>query len=339
MLYASDLYQTEDVKRTGIEDNPDQLPDLVAELLCGAVELRLHRSLTSGYSVRSAELSRMRGKILLLETERKQLLDRGKVACRFEEITFDTPKNRYVLTALEKVLGLVKQDALAGRCRRSIGAMKRQGVSNLKPSKAEVVLDRFTRNSIQDRTMLVAAKLAHEMAIPNEEDGKLRLDRPGKDDQWLRALFEKAVAGFYKVRAKPSGWQVSPGKWLNWQIDEKTGRIDELLPKMKTDIHMRHRVEDRTIVIDTKFNQILKAGQYSDQTIRSGYLYQIYAYIQSQVTLDNLNSKKMGVLLHPSIGEMVDETVEIQGNCFRFKTVDLSQSASSISDELLSVIA
>ena len=61
-------------------------------VLAHAVEERLRRNLSSGFREREAELIRVRGRIDLLNTERHQLLARGKVACRFEELTIDTPR-------------------------------------------------------------------------------------------------------------------------------------------------------------------------------------------------------------------------------------------------------
>lgn len=335
MLYASDLYQIPHIRNSGAEDNPDKLPELIAEVLCKAVERRLHRNLTAAYRTRLTELSRVRGKILLLDTERKRLLDRGKVACRFEQLTIDTARNRYVLSALEKCMRKVKSIELIGRCRKNIGSMKRLGVSDQRTTKTELSLDQFSRNDFQDRIMVNASKFAHEMMIPNEEDGRFKFNQSGRDERWLRKLFENAVAGFYKVRATPQGWKVSPGKWLNWQIEEKSDRIDKLLPRMKTDIHLEQLDQQRKIIIDTKFNSILKPGQYRDLTLRSGYIYQIYAYIQSQVAINVDNTTDlMGMLLHPSVGETIDETVRIQGNQYRFSTIDLTASAAAISERL-----
>ena len=339
MLYASDLYQLPQINNTGAEDNPDDIPELITELLCDAVERRLHRNLTSGYVSRRKTVNRVRGSIRLLETERKRLLEKGKIACEYEELTIDTPRNRYVLTAMEKCLRKVRKVEIAGRCRKNISALRTLGVTNQTPTKPEIILDGFSRNDAHDRLMISASKFAHDMLIPNETDGKFQLNNPGRDERWLRALFEKAVSGFYRVAATPLGWKVSPGKWLNWQIEEQSGRIDELLPKMKTDIHLEHKVQNRRIVIDTKFNSILKPGQYRENTIRSGYLYQMYAYIQSQQsagTFDKL--KNEGVLLHPSIGDDLDESVQIQGSNYRFATVDLLGSTSSIKSRLNSFL-
>lgn len=46
---------------------------------------------------------------------------------------------------------------------------------------------------------------------------------------------------------------------------------------------LEHVVTRRRIVIDTKFTSILTPGRYRERTLDSGYLYQMYAYLRSQV--------------------------------------------------------
>ena len=92
MLYASDLYrELPRSKSVDVEEDPDELPNLVAELLTHAVESRMRRNLSFGYRRKQVDLDRVRGRVDLLRTERRQLLQRGKVACRFDEFTVDTP--------------------------------------------------------------------------------------------------------------------------------------------------------------------------------------------------------------------------------------------------------
>ena len=129
MLYASDLFRTRSIGKVGLEDNPDDLPDLVAEILARAVELRQRRYLSFGYRSRDAVLNRVRGRINVLTTERRQLLARGLVACRFEELTIDTPRNRFVRAALETISRVVHRKDVAHRCRSLAGGMKAMGVS------------------------------------------------------------------------------------------------------------------------------------------------------------------------------------------------------------------
>ena len=95
-------------RRVALENAPDDIPELVAEILANAVERRLRRNLTAGYQRRQADLNRVRGRINLLRTERRQLLQRARVACVFDELTVDTPRNRYVRAALTHVAGVVK---------------------------------------------------------------------------------------------------------------------------------------------------------------------------------------------------------------------------------------
>jgi 5-methylcytosine-specific restriction enzyme subunit McrC len=105
---------------------------------------------------------------------------------------------------------------------------------------------------------------------------------------------------------------------------------------MRTNIVLNHAELRRRLVIDTKFNSILTSGWYKDETLRSAYVYQIYAYLRSQVGCgDPLADRTEGILLHPSVGQSVDETVIIQGHRMKFVTVDLTASTSTIRQQLL----
>ncbi|MCC5975574.1 MAG: hypothetical protein JJT81_16195, partial [Rubellimicrobium sp.] len=101
-LYAADLVRFRDRFDSEVEAARD-LPDLVARLLVHTVEERLRRNLSRGYRPRAEVLSRVRGRIDMLETSTRRLLDRGVVACRYEAHTMDTPRNRLVKAALERL--------------------------------------------------------------------------------------------------------------------------------------------------------------------------------------------------------------------------------------------
>jgi 5-methylcytosine-specific restriction enzyme subunit McrC len=320
----------------GLEDSPDELPDLVAEILAYAVERRQRRQLGRGYVAREAVLNRVRGRIDALKTERHQLLARGLVACRFDDLTIDTPRNRFVRAALESICRIVSRPDVAHRCRTLAAGMKAQGVSGKAPSRAEISADRFGKHDADDRLMVAAAKLAFDLALPTESQGAHKLFFPDREAAWVRRLFERAVGGFYEAVLSPQGWQVRCGGTLGWKIERKTSGIDQILPTMRTDIVLDHAASGRRIVIDTKFTSIVTAGWHREETLRSGYVYQIYAYLRSQVGRgDALADSACGLLLHPSVGSEVDQTVVIQGHSVRFATVDLTASASSIRSRLL----
>jgi 5-methylcytosine-specific restriction enzyme subunit McrC len=336
MLYASDLFRTRDIGKVGQEDSPDGLPDLVAEILNHAVEQRLRRRLSLGYRSRDAQLNRVRGRIDLLTTERRQLLERGRVACSFAELTIDTPRNRFVRAALESISRIVRREEVRHRSRTLANALRTMGVAGYPPTRTQMSTEQFGRNDADDRFMIAAAKLAFDLALPTESAGAHVLSLPDREETWVRRLYERAVGGFYEVVLRPQGWTVKSGRSLGWQIEHKTAGIDAILPSMRTDVMLDHPATGRRIIIDTKFTSIVTRGWYRNEALRSGYLYQIYAYLRSQVGRDDpLADSASGLLLHPAIGTTVDETVSIQGHSIRFATVDLASSPSEIRSQLL----
>jgi len=336
MLYSSDLFRTRGIGNVGLEDSPDDLPDLVAEILAHAVEARQRRRLNLGYRSRDAVINRVRGRIDVLSTERHRLLDRGLVACRYDELTIDTPRNRFVRAALETISRIVRRKDVSHRCRSLASGLKAMGVSGDAPTRVQMSTDRFGRNDADDRFMVAAAKLAFDLALPTEASGANVLSLPDREATWVRRLFERAVGGFYDVVLSPQGWRVLCGGTMGWQIEQKTAGIDKILPTMRTDVVLDHPPTGRRIVIDTKFTSIVTSGWFREETLRSGYVYQIYAYLRSQVGRgDALADCASGLLLHPAIGRSVDETVVIQGHHIRFATVDLTASPADIRSQLL----
>ncbi len=237
---------------------------------------------------------------------------------------------------MTNLAGIVGRWELARRCRSLSARLERLGVKSEKPPRTDVSVDTFGRFDANDRLMVAAARLAFELALPNEELGNTAITRPFREIEWLRVLFEKAVAGFYSVTLSQCGWTVHPGKTIHWPRDNATPRIEAILPSMKTDVVLERPDLGRRIVIDTKFTAVLTSGQYRVESLRSAYIYQIYAYLRSQESDSSpLATNASGVLLYPSVGEMVDEAVIIQGHPIRFATVDLAGSPIEIRRRLL----
>lgn len=339
MLYASSLFRDFENAKTAVEDNPDDIPDLVAEMLCHKVEHRIQRNLSYGYQARETVLGKVRGRINLLYTESHRLLDQGKVACRFDELTVDTARNRFVRAALEKISKIVSRDVLAHRCRSLAARLKCMGVTGECPGRGEVSINRFGRHDANDQTMIAAAHLAFNLALPTEAEGMKHLSSPDREITWVRKLYEKGIAGFYDVVLSGKGWRVNAGKTINWPIESKSSGIDKILPSMRTDIILDHLSAGRRIVVDTKFNAVVERGWYREETLRSGHIYQIYAYLRSQESSgDPLAANSTGLLLHPSVGDTVNEKVIIQNHEIRFSTVDLGETAKKIRERLLLVV-
>ena len=335
-LYAYDLAQFRGRFNAEIEDSPD-IKSLIGRLLCHAVETRLRRNLSFAYRRREEILKRVRGRIDILRTETGGLIRRGEIACRFDELTIDTPRNRLVWAALTSLSVVLSERDLAQRSRLLAGALRRAGVSGIRPSRAELASDQLGRHESGDRLMVSLARAVFEIVLPSETEGVRSLLESNRDDTKFRKLFERAVGNFLSVELpREDGWRVYPGRQLKWPVGSKTSAIDSYLPIMITDIVVENEEDDRRLVIDTKFTEVLAKSQYNaGQRFKSPHIYQLYAYLRSQEDPGDPRSLcSEGLLLYPAVGATVDECAEIQGHVIRFATVDLGKPTNAVADRL-----
>ena len=348
LLYASRMYrELHASRRVELEDAPDDIPNLVAEVLTTAVERRLRRNLSHGYQRRRADLSRVRGRIDLFRTERRQLLQRARVACVFDELTVDTPRNRYIKAALSRIAGVVNDPHLEQRCRDLASRLERVGVVGyLDPRYTDkaAVLDNVGWVDVHERQMLTAASLALDLAIPTEQYGSALLPTVNRSETEGWRLYENAVAGFYNVALYDCGWKVKHGSRIRWPTADPTPGFHAIMPEMVTDIVLEHRehgapAASQRIVIDTKFTSIVARGQFGQQMLKSGHIYQLYAYLRSQEQpSEPITRDSEGVLLYPSLGVDYNESATIQGHRVSFATVDLAADTQIIRSQLLRIV-
>ena len=352
LLYASKLYrELPATRRVELESAPDHIPHLVAEILANAVERRLRRNLSHGYQRRWADLNRVRGRIDLFRTERRQLLQRGSVACVFDELTVDTPRNRYVKAALTHIAGVVKKFAdhpdLERRCRDLAFRLERAGVIGCLDSRhpgTAVVLDNVGWVDAHERQMLAAARLALNLSIPSEQSGLALLPIVSRSETKGWKLYEDAVAGFYDVALSHRGWKVRKGGHIQWPATDPTPGLHAIMPEMITDIVLERRegsipAGGQRIVIDTKFTSIVGGNRFERQTLKSANMYQMYTYLRSQEPPgDPISRQSTGVLLYPSLGVDYNESAIIQGHRVSFATVNLAADGQTIRSQLLRIV-
>lgn len=334
-LYASGLSRFRDRFEAEVEDSPD-FKSLIARLLCYTVEKRLRRNFSFGYLQKSAVLHRVRGRIDILATESHDLTRRGAVACRFEELTIDTPRNRLVRAALSRLSTFLDDDLLAHTCRTLGNALGRAGVSGNLPSRAQLAADQIARHEGEDRLMVSLAQAVFDLVLPTENSGNRSVLKAQRDETDFYKLFEKAIGNFFSTElSREAGWRVYPGKHFSWPVIAATSGVASYLPIMKCDIILENGRQGQRLVIDTKFTSILTAGQHGGERFKTGHLYQLYAYLRSQERAnDPLSLSSDGMLLYPSIGIDIDETALVQGHKIRFATIDLSQPSHVVIERL-----
>ena len=335
-LYAYDLARFQGRFEAEIEESPD-FKSLIGRLLCHVVETRLRRNLSFGYRRREDTLKRVRGRIDILKTHSRDLFRRGEIACRFEELTIDTPRNQLVRAALNALAVRLDDQALAHRSKTLAGVLGRAGVSGAMPSRAEVASDQIGRHEAEDRLMASLARAVFELVLPTEKEGVRTLLKAQREDTEFRKLFEHAVGNFFAAELpREEGWRVYPGKQIYWPVGTASPGIRMHLPMMVTDIILENEQEDRRIIIDTKFTNILTRSRFGDgQRFKTGHIYQLYSYVRSQERDDDPRSLNCeGMLLYPAIGFDVDEVAEVQGHLVRFATIDLAAPTSTVVEKL-----
>lgn len=338
LLYAADLVKVRD-QFEGEVDSARDLPDLLGRLLAHVVEKRMRRNLSRGYRTRAENLSRVRGRIDMLRTETGQLLERGQVACQYEVHTMNTSRNRLVKAALERLSAKVVHSQTAHRCRVLASDFMRAGVVGGRPSRAEIAIDQVGRNDAADKLMMALSNMVFELVIPNEESGAISQASANMTEHLVRRLFEKAIGNALRLSLPSNEWSVKQGRRLYWPMAEASPTMQVILPGMQTDIELFHAPTQRKIVIDTKFTKIFTSSNYRSEFLKSGYLYQLYAYLRTQEgKLEPMGTLSEGMLLHPQVGGSVDEYMEIQGHRMRFRTIDLMAQPSEFERSLRSLV-
>lgn len=337
-LYASGLAEFKNSYSVQVEQSAD-LKSLIARLLCFATERRLRRNLSFGYRLRDDEIRRVRGRINILASVSHGLFKKGKIACRFTELTIDTPRNRLLRAAHSALSGLELDDELSHRCQTLSWVLARAGVSGLKPSRSEMASDQIGRHEAEDRLVVSLANAVFDLVLPTEEIGTRPLFEAQRDEEKLRKLFEKAVGNFYKLElAEGDGWRVSTGKKQKWPVVSRSSNIEKYLPIMKTDIVLENVWIGIRTIIDTKFTEVLRKSQHGNLRFKSSHIFQIYSYVRSQENLDDpMSLNADGLLIYPSVGVNIDEAAMIQSHRIRFVTIDLSRPSEEVIERLRTI--
>ena len=334
-LYASGLAEFRNSFVAQVEESAD-FRSLIARLLCYATERRLRRNLSFGYRRREDVLRRVRGRIDILESVSRSLFRKGQVACRFAELTIDTPRNRLLRAAHSALSGLELEKGLSHRCRTLAQALGRAGVGDDRPSRAEMASDQIGRHEADDRLVVSLALAVLDLVLPTEESGTRWLLEAKRDGVNFPKLFEKAVGNFFRAELpRDDGWRVSSGTKMEWPVASGSAGIVDYLPTMKTDITLENVHAKTRTIIDTKFTEVLKESQHGKLRFKTGHMYQLYSYLRSQERPgDPMSLNADGILLYPSVGVDIDEAALIQAHRMRFVTIDLARPSAEVIERL-----
>jgi 5-methylcytosine-specific restriction enzyme subunit McrC len=319
-------------------DGPDT-PSFFAKVLCEGCHQLFRRGLDRAYIPLTDELLGLRGKILVGETLRRDLLRRGRTISSFDELQYDALHNRLlkaVLVRLGKSSGL--PPAIQKLVSNTIGTFDDYGVSTSRPTRAAFKQVQLHRNNAFYSFLLQIAEFVVSHAFPDERGLGRSFAQMIVDDARLERIFETFVRNFY--RAEQSVYSLRDGtERIEWDVNEPASPSDEpYLPGMYPDMTLRS--DTKTIMIDAKWYQsTFGTSHVSDRKkIHSSNLYQLFSYLKNLERKGGADAKAEGILLYPQVDEAVSLRYKVQGHMVRICTIDLNQPWLRIERSLLNLI-
>ena len=324
LCYAYDVLKTKDYSKLESEAFDENIYNLLSRiLLCGAGSL-VKKGLYKSYIDETDELSTVKGKINIGETIRRLSFNRAKVVCTYDDFSNNIYMNQ-IIKATFHLLLKKKCDS-----HKDIRNMLRwfAEVDDISVKTIDWSVLTFNRNNKHYDMLLYFCKLICDEYISNQNVGKKNFVKI--EDKLLPALYEKFVFNFYKQH---TSYAVSHPQ-MKWDIDYGKEMINaNLLPTMQTDIVLD--MNNKQLIIDTKFYGETLAYSYDVEKIRSGHLYQIYAYINNS----KFDGKIAGMLLYPTInGKDVEMSCYICDKKVMLNTLNLAEEWDEIKGKLLAIV-
>lgn len=329
LCYAWDKLEQLDVIDVDDIDIDDML-NLFAKVLETGVSSLLKRGLDRYYIETQEVIPGICGKLLFEESLKRNLLNMGRASCEFDEFSHDILHNQILKSTIRLLLHTGRIDKeISGRLR--ILYTKFPQVNDIEIRNSDFARVSLHRNNRHYDILIKICQVLHNRLFIDETLGNLKFVDFERDERKMAQLFEAFVRNFYN---KESEFK-SSGEIIEWKFEPADEESRKVLPKMHTDITLTNA--DRKIIIDTKFYKQSLKGQYMD-TLISGNLYQIYAYIDNQEDGTEVTQNCEGILLYPTIDNNFEYSYNSGTHRIRAISIDLNQHHDKIKERLLYIV-
>ena len=326
LAYAFSVLNKSEYRALATEDF-DNAAELCAAILERGVSLQLKRGLGQEYVNRTKARSSLRGKIEVTESVKSQTIWRRQLVCSYDEFSVDTTMNRVIKAT---VALLVRSD---------ISRARKKSLKKLMVFFADVreidlhTVDwnmRYDRNNRTYRMLMAVCWLVVKGLLQTQSDGSVRM-MDFFDEQRMSRLYEKFILEYFR-REHPQ--LRASASFIDWALDDG---MSDGLPAMRSDITLSAR--GRVLIIDAKYYTSTMQTYYEKKTVKSGNLYQIFAYVKNkQIAFERAGEsvEVSGMLLYAATDEDVqpDATYRMSGNRISATTLDLDRPFDEIRAQL-----
>jgi len=331
-LYAWKDFRAGPVLKMKAIDSPN-FQTLLGHVLIQGTERLSKRGLERGYKSLRENTNVVRGRILVGELLKRNLLKQLKLHCDFDDLTLDIPQNQILKITLMNLLKTRDIEiALKPKIRKNLRLF--DGVETISLNRNTFRTLQLSSHNHFYKFLLHICELIHTQLMPDEKTGGLIFQDILKDEVRMSSVFENFIRNFYKYEQQT--YNVTRDN-INWDLEEIAPEAVGLLPKMETDTSLRS--PDKTIVVETKYyKETLVTGRYENKKFRSGHLYQLFAYLKNLEANGGNDSKAEGILLYPTVKDDIETYFKVKSHTMRVVTINLAQDWQKIRSDLLNLI-
>ena len=299
--------------------------DLLSEVLILGLKSQIKRGIERGYVEHTEGIVGVRGRIDIAETLKGNTYTSNRLVCEYDEYTIDTPMNRIVKATLH----LLSLADIPMHRKKEIRDIMRYltEVDKINLHDADWSF-RYDRSNQTYRLLMGICELIYKGMLLSQGEGTTKL-ADFIDDSSMHRLYEKFILEYYKREHKELKAAASQ---IPWALDDDNSN---LLPIMQSDIMLENG--ENCFIIDAKYysHTLTESSMYSAQTIHSGNLYQIFAYVKNKAA-ERKGLNVSGMLLYAKTDEDLhpDERYAMDGNDIYVRTLDLSLPFEDISRQL-----
>jgi 5-methylcytosine-specific restriction enzyme subunit McrC len=309
-----------------------ELADLLATVLISGTNHLLRRGLEQGYQEVDQELAGIRGRVQVAASARRMLITHGRAHCVYDELNSDTLQNQILkstLRFLSRVPNLNKELRYKLLLlHRGLGSITDIQINRLAFRRIQLHgNNRFYRFLINVCELVVASWLV------DEKTGGYKFRDFVRDEKRMPKLFESFVLNFFRIERPDLDVRRERIYWVASSEDESAMQF---LPTMETDISIRD--PGCTLIIDTKYYGDMFSSRYDSESIWSGHIYQIFAYVKNLEARGGADAHAKGMLLYPAVDKKTRLRFDMHGHELQVCTINLAQDWRDLRTEMLGLL-
>ena len=291
----------------------------------------MRRGFHRNYQEKVEETSSLRGRIAFAPSVRQMSWTKGRMACEFTELSYNTVPNRILKTTLRN---LMHTRGLERDRKEEIGGILRHlhEVDPIRISGKVFRRIQYHQNLRFYRFLMNICELVHESLIPTQQAGESAFRDFIRDERKMAYVYERFVYNFFKHE---TGWDVGKTTfpWQQVETDDETAL--SVLPTMNTDVELSRGTD--LLILDCKYYRQAFTTNWNIERFKTPNLYQLYAYVMNRALKDPELSVS-GMLLYPETKKSFCHRFELQGHSMCIASINLDQPWRNIDRELKALI-